>query len=191
MYWKYGLASRGAVLLWIIAFMWLLELLDQLVFHEALDGLGIHPRDPSHWWGILVAPFLHGGLAHLAANTVPLLVLGWLVLLRGLLTFVTVSLTVVIIGGLGVFLFGDPRTIHIGASGVIFGYLGYLLLRGYFDRSFLSIAIALVVAVVYGSALYGVLPGQPGVSWEGHLFGFLSGSGAARVLSPSRSSSAA
>jgi membrane associated rhomboid family serine protease len=84
-----------------------------------------------------------------------------------------------------VWLFADPRTIHIGASGLIFGLLGYLLLRAYFERSLSSIFIALVVAVLYGGAIFGVLPGQRGVSWEGHLFGFLSGVAAARFLIPS------
>jgi membrane associated rhomboid family serine protease len=183
--------ARGSLLLWLVGGLWVLELFDLVVLHGALDTAGIHPRDLDQWWAILLAPFLHGGLAHLAANSIPLLVLGWLVLLRGLATFVAVSLAAILIGGIAVWLFGDPRSIHLGASGVIFGYLGYLLLRGYFERSFGSIAIAIIVAALYGGALFGVLPGQRGISWEGHLFGFLSGGGAARVLSPRRTSSAA
>jgi membrane associated rhomboid family serine protease len=177
---------NAGLLVAFVAFIWVLELIDQLIFRGALDSLGIQPRNTDRWWGILAAPLLHGGLAHLIANTVPLLVLGWLVLLRGMSTFVTVSMLAVVLGGLGVWLFADPRTIHIGASGLIFGFLGYLLLRGYFERSVSSILIAVIVVVVYGGALWGVLPGQPGVSWEGHLFGFLSGVAAARFLIPSR-----
>jgi membrane associated rhomboid family serine protease len=174
--------SRAVLLAWLIGGLWALELIDQLIFHGALDAAGIHPRDPGHWWGILAAPFLHGGIAHIAANSIPLFVLGLLVLLRGLANFIAVSLTAMVVGGSGVFLFADPRTVHIGASGVIFGFLGYLLLRGYFERSFGAILIAIVVMVLYGGALFGVLPGQPGISWEGHLFGFLSGATAARLF---------
>jgi membrane associated rhomboid family serine protease len=108
------------------------------------------------------------------------------VLLRGISTFLTVSALAVVLGGFGVFLLGDLRTIYIGVSGLLFGLLGYLLLRGYFERSLSSVIISVIVAVLYGGALFGVLPGQRGVSWEGHLFGFLSGVAGARFLIPSR-----
>src|SRR5215207_2514204 len=130
-----GLGRNVAVLFWLVAVLWAIEIVDLIVFRGGLDGLGIRPRDLDRWWGILAAPLLHGGLAHLIANTLPLVVLGWFVLLRGLNTFASVSGLAVVVGGLGVWLFADPRTIHIGASGLIFGYLGYLLLRGYFERS--------------------------------------------------------
>jgi membrane associated rhomboid family serine protease len=107
-------------------------------------------------------------------------------MMRGLNTFLSVSALAVVLGGLGVWLFADPRTVHIGASGLIFGFLGYLLLRGFFERSLSAVFVAVIVAVLYGGALLGVLPGQPGVSWEGHLFGFLAGAAAARILIPSR-----
>ena len=182
------LGQNVVVLFWLVVALWVIEILDLVVFRSGLDRWGIRPRDIDQWWGILAAPLLHGGLAHLIANTLPLVVLGWFVLLRGLTTFTTVTALAVVLGGLGVFLFADPRTIHIGASGLIFGYLGYLLLRGYFERSFSAIAVSVIVAVLYGGAIFGVLPGQPGVSWEGHLFGFLSGAASARVLIPSRQS---
>ena len=181
-----GLGRNVAVLFWLVAVLWALEIVDLIVFRGGLDGLGIRPRDLDRWWGILAAPLLHGGLTHLIANTLPLVVLGWFVLLRGLNTFASVSGLAVVLGGLGVWLFADPRTIHIGASGLIFGYLGYLLLRGYFERSVSAIIVSVIVAVLYGGALWGVLPGRTGVSWEGHLFGFLSGAASARVLIPSR-----
>jgi membrane associated rhomboid family serine protease len=180
------LGRNVGVLFWFVAFLWMLELIDLLLLSGALDRLGIHPRDLDHWWGIFAAPFLHGGLPHLIANTVPLVVLGWFVMMRGLNTFLSVSALAVVLGGLGVWLFADPRTVHIGASGLIFGFLGYLLLRGFFERSLSAVFVAVIVAVLYGGALLGVLPGQPGVSWEGHLFGFLAGAAAARILIPSR-----
>ena len=173
--------TRLRLLVALVALIWLVELADLLVFRGALDVNGIRPRREEGLMGILFAPFLHAGLAHLMANTVPLLVLGWLVLLRGLRSFVWVSVVVVLLGGLGVWVFGRPATVHVGASGLIFGYLGYLLLRGFWERSLAAIAIALVAGVLYGGALWGVLPGRSNVSWEGHLFGFAGGAGAASV----------
>ena len=126
-----GLGLRLVLLSGFIALIWLVELTDLVVFHGALDRAGIRPRTESSLWGIAYAPFLHAGLAHLIANTVPLLVLGWLVLVRGLRDWLWVTVVVVLVGGLGVWLFGRPGTVHIGASGLIFGYLGYLLLRGF------------------------------------------------------------
>lgn len=177
-----ALKLQGVILLLIVGAMWLEEAVDLSVFGGALDRLGIQPRNPNWLWGILLAPFLHGGFAHLMANTPPFLVLGWLVMLRRLRDFFVVALTAMLVGGAGVWVLGAPGSVHIGASGVVFGFLGYLLLRGYFERSFTAILLAVVVAVVYGGALWGLLPTQPGVSWEGHLFGFLGGGGAARLL---------
>jgi membrane associated rhomboid family serine protease len=159
----------------LVAVAWVTEIVDFVVPGRWLDSWGIQPRSLSGLWGILFAPLLHGGLAHLIANTVPFLTLGFLVMLRGLGTFVGVSLTIMVMGGLAVWLLAPGNTIHIGASGLIFGYIGYLLARGYFERSFGSLAIAVLVALVYGGALWGVLPSDPRISWQGHLFGFLAG----------------
>jgi membrane associated rhomboid family serine protease len=168
--------ARGmAVLMACVAIAWVMELGDALVPGRWLDSHGIIPRTMSGLWGILFAPLLHGGFPHLIANTVPFLTLGFLVMLRGLGTFIGVSLLVILLGGLGVWMLAPMNTIHIGASGLIFGYIGYLLARGYFERSFGALAIAVLVGVLYGGALWGVLPGQPGISWQGHLFGFLAG----------------
>jgi membrane associated rhomboid family serine protease len=170
---------RAQFLLGLVALMWLGEIADLLVFQGALDARGIRPRTEAGLWGILFAPFLHGGFGHLLANTVPLLVLGWLVLLRSLRDFLWVTAVAVLLGGLGVWLVGGPRTVHIGASGLVFGYLGYLLLRGFLERSLSAIVIAVVAGLLYGGALWGVLPIRQGVSWEGHLFGFAGGATAA------------
>jgi membrane associated rhomboid family serine protease len=176
-----ALGTRLGVLFGFVALIWLVEVVDLLVFHGALDRAGIRPRTEGGLWGILLAPFLHLGVAHLIANTVPLLVLGWLVIVRGVRDFLWATLVVVLLGGLGVWLFGRPGTIHVGASGLVFGYLGYLLFRGLWERSAAAIAIALVAGFLYGGALWGVLPGQRGVSWEGHFFGLAGGAGAASV----------
>ncbi len=172
------------VLMALVMITWMLEIVDWLVPGRWMDSFGIQPRTMSGLLGIFAAPFLHGGLSHLIANTLPFLTLGFLVMLRGVGTFVGVSLLVIVLGGLGVWLLAPGNSIHIGASGLIFGYIGYLLARGYFERSFGSIAIALLVAVVYGGALWCVLPSDPRISWQGHLFGFLAGVATAGLLRP-------
>lgn len=132
--------------------------------------------------GILFAPFIHGDFSHLIANTVPFLTLGWLVMLQRTSDFFTVTAWTMLVGGMGVWLLGAPRSVHIGASVLIFGYLGFLLLRGYFQRNVPSIFLSIVVALAYGSLIWGVLPSQPGISWQGHLFGFIGGAIAARYI---------
>ncbi len=174
--------QQASILFGLVAVIWVVELIDLFILRRALDGFGIRPRTGDGLLGILFAPFLHGGLGHLLANSFPLLVLGWLVMLRRTADFLAVSLLVMLVSGLGTWLFGGPNTIHLGASGLIFGYLGYLLFRGYFERSLVSIVLSIVVGLLYGSALWGLLPSRPGISWEGHLFGFLGGGLAARLL---------
>jgi membrane associated rhomboid family serine protease len=146
-----------------------------------LDENGIGPRQADGLDGILWAPLLHLSWAHLWANTLPFLVLGWLVLAGGLRQFVAVTATVWIVGGLGTWLVGAPA-VHVGASGIIFGWMVFLLLRGFFQRSFAQILVALVLFFYWGGMLWGVLPGQPGISWEGHLFGALGGALAAWLV---------
>jgi len=165
----------------LVCLMWIVEILDAVVFRGQLDRYGIIPRDPDALIGIVWMPFLHGNFTHLISNTVPFVMLGWLVMSYGMRTFYLTSLTAMLIGGLGVWLFGSPG-VHIGASGVIFGYLGFLLLRGLFEKSLQSIALSLLVMFFYGGLIFGVLPGQTGISWEGHLFGFVGGVLAARSI---------
>ncbi|MBX3014670.1 MAG: rhomboid family intramembrane serine protease [Caldilineaceae bacterium] len=166
----------------VLLLLWLLEIIDQLFWREMLDFYGIEPRTATGLRHLLFAPFLHKGFPHLLANTAPFLVLGWFVLLRGVRTFLLVSLSAAVVSGLGVWLLGMPATIHIGLSGVLFGYLGFLLFRGYFERSLQAIVLAIVAGFLYGSMLWGVLPLQPNISWLGHLFGFVGGVFAARHL---------
>jgi len=165
----------------LVALMWAIEIIDQLPGMN-LDMYGIIPRRVIGLRGILFAPFLHGNFPHLIANTVPFLTLGWLVMLRRTSDFWIVSAIAALIGGLGTWLIAPSFSVHIGASGVIFGYLGFLISRGYFERNFASIALSLTVGVLYGGLLWGVLPQQPGISWQGHLFGFIGGVVAARIL---------
>ena len=170
-----GLRLRAGLLGGALLILWALELADLLLFRGALDANGIRPRSLDGLDGVLFAPFLHGGISHLASNSVPFVVFGLLVFLGGLRQFVVTTALSVLASGLGVWLVGAPGTVHVGASGVIFGYLGYLLLRGYFSQSAGAVLLSLTLALVYGGALWGVLPLQAGISWEAHLFGFLGG----------------
>jgi membrane associated rhomboid family serine protease len=185
---KRAAGAQAAILGVCVLLAWSVELVDRLAYGGALERYGIHPRDVGSLWGILAAPLLHVSWVHLTANTVPFIVLGWLVMLRRIADFVLVTALAIVIGGFGVWVAGAGNSIHVGASGLIFGYLGYLLARGYFERSLWAVILGSVALVLYGGVLWGVLPGQPGISWEGHLFGFVGGVAAARLLVPSRSS---
>lgn len=174
--------TQAIILATFVAIFWLLEILDQFVFRGSLDYFGIMPHQVIGLRGILFAPFLHGDFPHLIANTVPFLILGWLVMLQETSDFFIVTGLTMLVGGLGVWLFAAPGYIHIGASILIFGYLGFLLLRGYFQRNIPSILLSILVFLLYGGTIWGVLPSRPGISWQGHLFGFLGGVLAAKLI---------
>lgn len=166
----------------LVAIFWGLEIVDSSFLRGSLDLYGIRPRSFIGLRGILFAPFLHGSFAHLVANTAPFLTLGWLVMLREMSDFFVVTMITMLVSGIGVWLTAPAYSIHIGASGLIFGYFGFLLLRGYFERSFAAILFSLIVGLLYGGIIWGVLPLQYGISWQGHLFGFIGGAIAARLL---------
>lgn len=180
----------GATVVTFVALLYLIELIDQLTRHS-LDANGIRPLEADGLWGIVFAPVLHANWQHLMANTVPLLVLGFLMTLAGLNRFVWATAIVWIVGGLGTWLIGDMGsscgpTDHIGASGLIFGWLAFLLVFGVFVRRFTDIVIGLVVLFAYGGVLLGAMPvlGRcGGVSWQGHLCGAVAGVVAAYWLS--------
>jgi len=146
----------------------------------ALNQFGIIPRTTDGLRGILFAPFLHGNLNHLIANTIPFLALGWMVMLRDARHFLPVTLFSMLGAGLVAWTLGAPGSVHIGASGVVFGYLGFLLLAGVYTRSFWSIMLSLVTAALWGGLVLGIAPSQPGISWQAHLGGFIGGILAAR-----------
>ena len=158
----------------ILAVMWALELLDAVTLN-ALDSFGIQPRQLSELPNILWAPLLHFGWPHLISNSVPFLVLGVLTYLSGTGRFVATTLISAIVSGLTAWLLAPPGSITAGASGVIFGYLTYLLVRGFYTRKIGQILLAVVVFAIYGTVLLGVLPGAPGVSWQAHLGGAIGG----------------
>lgn len=169
------LFQHALVLGAIVAILWLVELADWLVLRGALDGLGIRPRTFSGLQAIVIAPWLHAGFGHLLANTIPLVILGWFVMLRRMTDFFIVAVAALLASGLGIWLFGGASTVHLGISGVIFGFFGYLLARGYYERSAVAILMAVVAFLIYGGMIWGMLPLQQGISWQGHLFGFVGG----------------
>jgi membrane associated rhomboid family serine protease len=167
------------------ALLWVIELVDAAMDHK-LDQYGVQPRSDEGLLGILFAPFLHGGWDHLSANSGPLLVLGFLTFAAGMLRGLAAAVVIWVVGGVGVWLSAGSNTNHIGASGLVFGFLVYVVVRGIVNRRFWEIAVGAVVLFIYGGVLWGVLPGQPGVSWQGHLFGAIGGAIAAVVVSDRR-----
>ena len=153
--------------------LWVIAALDHFTGLD-LHRFGVVPRDSASVLGIPLHVFVHDGFFHLLSNTGPLLVLGGLVGMRGAGTLLAVSIFITVFAGAGVWLVGRDG-VHIGASSLVFGYFGYLVARGFFERSFMSILIAVAVAVFYGGLFFGLLPLGGFVSWEGHLFGLIGG----------------
>lgn len=174
-------------LLVFVAFLWLIEIIDRLIFGGALDLLGIVPRDLEGLRGIFLAPFLHGGFSHLLANSIPLLILGTLIMFRHSRHFIAVSILIIAFSGFGTWLIAPAHTVHIGASGLIFGYFAFIVVNAWYERSLMATGLALVVLLVYGSLLWGILPAANGISWQGHFFGLVGGALAAYYFSPRRS----
>ncbi|MFJ4975658.1 rhomboid family intramembrane serine protease [Streptomyces coeruleorubidus] len=174
--------AAGKLMLAWIAVLWLLEVVDVLSGH-ALDGLGVTPRTPSELADVVPSAFIHFGFAHLAANTVPLLVLGFLAALAGLRRFLLVCALIVLVDGLGVWLIAPAHTNTAGASGLIFGLFGFLLVSGFVERRPWGVLVGILIAAIWGgSILAGLAPTQTGVSWQGHLLGLLAGVAAAFVF---------
>src|SRR5688572_3572351 len=164
----------------MVAVMWVLEIVD--LFAGDMDSAGIRPRDPEGLIGIGLAPVLHGGFGHLAGNTVPFVVLGLAIALSGLARIVAVTVIVAVVGGLGTWLVAADGSVHIGASGLVFGFASYLVARGAYTRRALHLVGGLILIFVYGSTLlFGLVP-TPGVSWSGHAFGAVGGVVAAWLL---------
>lgn len=170
-----GLAALIGVFV-LVGIMWLLEAFDAVIPGD-LDGYGIESRESDGLIGIVAAPFLHADFAHLMANTVPFLILGSIVALRNPRRFWPIVITITVVGGFAVWLLGPTNTVTIGASGVVFGLLTYLITAGILTRHWLDVVIAVGVLFVYGGILIGALPFgvSSGVSWLAHLTGAAAG----------------
>lgn len=176
-----GALGAAIINVFLVGFMWVVEIADYVMPGE-FDVYGIRSWDPEGLGGIFLAPFLHADFGHLMANSLPLLILGFLAALRGIGRFLAASLIIILVSGLGVWFTSSPLALTVGASGLVFGYFGFVVARGLFDRRVLDIVIGVGVAIAYYSIIWGVLPGEAGISWQGHLFGLIGGIIAAWVV---------
>ena len=164
-----------------VALMWVVEAGDQVIQtlfepSQGLDGYGVRPLSSDGLLGILFQPFLHGDWAHLIGNSIALLVLGSIIALSGIRPLISVTLISWLASGVVSWVLGGTGTVHIGASGIVFGYIFYVIVRGLFSRRFLHLLIGLVIGFYYGlEALAGLSPMLDGVSWQGHLGGAIGG----------------
>ncbi|TBT96072.1 rhomboid family intramembrane serine protease [Propioniciclava tarda] len=164
-----------------LALLWIVEAVEQ-VTRGSLLWLGISPRQLEDLPQIYTAPLVHLDWQHLMGNSAPFFILGLVILLSGVWRWLVSTFASLTSSGLAVWLLSPPNTVTVGISGLIFGWLTYLLTRGIFSRNWRQIALAVVVFAVYGGILWGVLPGSPGVSWLGHLGGAVGGVAAAWFL---------
>ena len=175
------LRRDARIIVGLLAELWAVLLVNAVFFGGRLNDFGVMPRTARGLLGILFMPFLHGGVAHLLGNSFGIALLGGMVVLREEHDFWIVSAVGALVAGLGTWIFGRTSH-HIGYSGVIFAYFGYLLFTGFFERKVGAILLSLVAVVLWGGMVFGMMPGQRGISWEGHLFGFLGGVAAAWIL---------
>src|SRR3954471_3668695 len=167
----------------VIPVLFLIEAIDIGIGAGRLDVAGgIIPHRIDGLDGVLFSPFLHAGWDHLYGNAVPLILVGTFVLAAGARRFIWSTLVIMLVSGLGVWFIGDPDSVVVGASGVIFGYLGLLVARGLVERSWWNLGVAALVGLLYWYQLYNVLPTDGPISWQGHLIGLLAGVLAAVVF---------
>ena len=176
-----ALKTHAVILGGTLAVFWAVFIVDSLL-GGALLRFGVIPRTTTGLRGIVFGPFLHGSLDHIVANTIPFLMLGWMVMLHDERHFIPVTLAGMLGSALLAWLLGAPNSVHIGASGVIFGYLGFLMVSGWYTRSFGSIVLSAIVTLVWGGLVLGMMPGVPGISWQAHTGGFIGGVLAARAF---------
>lgn len=172
---------RAAALVAFVAVLWAIQVINWITGYGLNPEFGLIPRYLGGLDGVIAMPLLHESFGHLMANMPPLLVMGGLLVATTTRALLSVNAVVIGLGGGLVWVFGSSA-IHIGASGLVFGWFGFFVVRGLVDRSLITPGAALVVGVLYGSILWGVLPGQPGVSWEAHLFGAIAGATAAFLV---------
>ncbi|MET9604545.1 rhomboid family intramembrane serine protease [Streptomyces sp. NPDC006512] len=167
-------AAAQLMLGWV-ALLWVLEAVDYATGH-ALDAYGIVARDPGSLTGVVTGSFLHFGFGHVFANSVPLLVLGFITALAGIRRFLAVSGLIMLADGIGTWLISPSDTMTLGASGVVYGLFGYVVVRGFVERKPLGILVGVAVAAYWGGTFFlGLLPLDPTISWQGHLCGLAGG----------------
>jgi membrane associated rhomboid family serine protease len=169
------IGAFGAVLV-------IMQIVNSIMGYRLVNALGIEPRTLGGLWGVLGAPLVHNGWGHLAANIVPLLIFGFLILVSRWQQFVAVTVLVWLVSGIGVWLTGPSGSVVVGASTLVFGWLAFLVLRGVFSRHVAQIVLGVVLLALWGGIFWGLLPGKEGISWQGHLFGALGGALAAFLV---------
>ena len=181
------------LILCLVAIAWIVEIADQVFgfIGLPLDALGIRPRKMSGLPGIFLSPWLHGNWGHLFNNTFAFLGLGFLMVIAEGKRFLRTSFLLILISGFGTWLIGRGGSVHIGASGLIYGYFGYFLLRAWTERKPIWVVGGILVSIFYGGMVWGILPTDERVSWEAHFCGFIGGLWLGRnhgLLSKSRES---
>lgn len=175
-YWE----SFKILLAWVTILV-VVQAVDQLLFDNDLFRFGVRRGDFAHWYRIFLAPFLHANFAHVFSNAVGLLLLGSIILLLGSNVLATVTFGAIVVSGVGLLLFGTEG-VHAGSSSVVYGYFGFLVFRGIYEECWKALLVGVVVLFLFQSLLTGMLPGTPGLSWQGHVFGALGGISAAATL---------
>lgn len=177
------LGRAASLMVAYLALLWIVELINEATNRHLAEAGGLRPRDPASLIDILTSPFLHGSLQHLASNALPLFSLGFIAAMTGLKRFLLMTLLVILIEGIGVWLFSPENTISVGASGVVFGYFGYLLMRGLVDRRPVDLVVSIGIALAYGYVMWNSIGfGTQGISWQGHVSGLIGGLVAAVVF---------
>lgn len=154
--------------------IWAVQVLNLVTGYALNSWFGLIPRALGGLDGIVLMPLLHGSVGHAVSNSLPLVILGAVMTLTARRDVIAASVIIVLVCGLGVWIFGRAA-LHVGASGLVFGWFAFLIARGVVEKRLIPVVTALGVGVVYGSLIWGVFPGQPGVSWEAHLFGAMGG----------------
>ncbi|EOD67253.1 rhomboid family intramembrane serine protease [Amycolatopsis vancoresmycina] len=163
------------VMVGLLAVLWLVQIVNAVDDYGIGRDLGIEPRDPASLPDVLTSPFMHSSWGHIEANSGPLFIFGFLAAYRGVKKWFAVSLLIIVASGLGVWFTAPSNSVTVGASGLLFGYFGYVIVRGLFDRHPIDIVIGLVMALCFAYQFTSLLPTDERVSWQGHLFGFAGG----------------
>jgi membrane associated rhomboid family serine protease len=177
----------GALILMLVmaAVLWVIEIINDNQDDSLAVRFGLMPRQAGGLWGIVTMPFLHDSYGHLASNTLPFVLIGWVVMLSGLRLWSVVTVGIVLIGDFATWVIGPSHTVIVGASGLVFGWLGYLLARAVFSRRLKWIFTALAVLFFFGTLLFGLFPTlHSDTSWQAHVCGFAAGVVVAFVLHP-------
>ena len=175
----------------VAGMLWVIQLVNA-GDEYGLDRFGLRARHLDGLWGVVTEPFLHASYGHLLSNTAPLILIGWVLMRSGVRTWAIVTAVVVVAGGLATWVVGPSDKVIVGASGMVFGWLGYLLARAYFARRFQWVVEAVLVLFFFGTLLFGLLPNlQAHVAWQAHVCGFVAGVATGAAMHPRRGSARA